>query len=145
MHYWFKHNCDFLHCWWVCSVHLDKCYPSVVRFLLINLHHYVMAISGHGQWKSAWGQSFDQKLASTHFFCNSAVLSFHLLWSKVTIWSPFTDLKKLKNLKSLEYRHVVYQMKAEDNRITMKLCPDKWEVQWLTSGWPSLTSDDLKT
>ena len=27
----------------------------------------------------------------------------------------------------------------------MKICPDKLEVKWLTSGWPSLTSDDLKT
>ena len=27
----------------------------------------------------------------------------------------------------------------------MKICPDKCEVKWLTSDWPSLISDDLKT
>ena len=36
-------------------------------------------------------------------------------------------------------------MKAKDSSITMKICPDKWEVKWLTSGWPALTSDDLKS
>ena len=51
---------------------------------------------------------------------------------------------KLKNWKSTEYRHVAYQLKAKDSSITMKTCSDKWEVKWLTSGWPKLTFDDLK-
>ena len=57
-----------------------------------------------------------------------------------SFWPP-----KIEKLKSLEYRHVVYQMKAKNSSNTMKICPDKWEVKWLTSGWPTLTSDDLKT
>ena len=36
-------------------------------------------------------------------------------------------------------------MKSIDSSITIKICWDKWEVKWQTQGWPSLTSDDLKT
>ena len=32
-----------------------------------------------GQWRSAWGQSFDLSLVWTYFHCNTAVFSFHLI------------------------------------------------------------------
>ena len=47
--------------------------------------------------------------------------------------------QKLKNSKSLEYRHVAYQIKAEDIIITKKICLNKLEVKWLTFNdlwWP---------
>ena len=72
---------------------------------------------------------------------------YDLVWPPIIGQSFLTSIfwpQKLKNWKSTEYRHVAYQMKAKDSRITMKICPDKWEVKWVTSGWPSLTSDDLK-
>ena len=71
---------------------------------------------------------------------------YDLVWPPIIGQSFLTSIfwpQKLKNWKSTEYRHVAYQMKAKDSRITMKICPDKWEVKWLTSGWPALNSDDL--
>ena len=32
-----------------------------------------------GQWRSAWGQSFDLSLVWTYFHCNTAVFSFQLI------------------------------------------------------------------
>ena len=32
-----------------------------------------------GQWRSAWGHSFDLSLVWTYYHCNSAVFSFHLI------------------------------------------------------------------
>ena len=56
-------------------------------------------------------------------------------------WPPFTDLK---NLKIQNHFNIgILQIKRKPK--TIKICPSKFKVKWPTSGWPSLTSDDLKT
>ena len=64
-----------------------------------------------------------------------------MIWPLMT----FFDLKNIYYYNDKEYRGFANQLKAIDSSIIMKICPDKWEVKWLTSTWPSLTSDDLKT
>ena len=74
--------------------------------------------------------------------------SWHLLsffdhvwpWSNGSNFLTFINQpQKLKKSKSLEYRHVAYQIKAEDIIITKKICLNKLEVKWLTFNdlwWP---------
>ena len=79
-----------------------------------------------------------------HIFSESGIVfSVHdLVWP----WSNGSNFltsinqpQKLKKSKSLEYRHVAYQIKAEDIIITKKICLNKLEVKWLTFNdlwWP---------
>ena len=39
--------------------------------------------------------------------------------------------------------HAAYQIKDKDSSSTKTICLSKFEVKWLTSGWPSLTANDL--
>ena len=82
-------------------------------------------------------------------FSKSGIISnvhdFVWPWSNGSIFLPqFTDLKNWNKSKSLEYWNAAYQMKAEDRSITKEMCISKFGVKGLNSGWPSLTSNDLK-
>ena len=80
-----------------------------------------------GQWRSAWGQSFDLSLVWTYFHCNTAVFSFQLICNMpIFKWFLFF----LFFLRSVNWGQYFDHCS---------------EVKRLTSGWPSLTSDDLKT
>ena len=49
-----------------------------------------------GQWRSAWGHSFDLSLVWTYFHCNSAVFSFHLICN-MPIFSWFSIFQFLRS------------------------------------------------
>ena len=49
-----------------------------------------------GQWRSAWGHSFDLSLVWTYFHCNSAVFSFYLICN-MPIFSWFSIFQFLRS------------------------------------------------
>ena len=51
-----------------------------------------------GQWRSAWGQSFDLSLVWTCFHCNTAVFSFQLICN-MPIFSWFSIFQFLRSKK----------------------------------------------
>ena len=55
--------------WYILHIFQKACiFSKKLRFEVIRC-----------QWRSAWGQSFDFKLAWTYFLCNADVISFHLI------------------------------------------------------------------
>ena len=53
--------------------HIRQCYTSCLCFKTLSFEVI------RGQWRSAWGQSFDLKLTWPYFLCDTAVLSFRLI------------------------------------------------------------------
>ena len=67
-------------------------YTSCISFEMLSFEVI------RGQWRSAWGQSFDLSLVWTCFHCNTAVFSFQLICN-MPIFSWFSIFQFLRSKK----------------------------------------------
>ena len=88
-----------------------------------------------GQWRSAWGHSFDLSLVWTYFHCNTAVFSFHLICNMpIFKWFLFFFIF----LRSVNWGQKLWPLfRGQTRSWTLKAMPDSENMGQNRGGWTS--------